>query len=219
MGNEKEEKKIQKVEDKEEVHRAAGPMEEEKKIQKVEEKKEEVHRAAGPMEDEKKIQKAEEKKEEVHRAAGPMEDEKKIQKVEEKKEEVHRQAGQKEEEKTVAKKESGTTNNGGIAATGSYIQTLSGKGNALPKEALHFFGKRMGYDFSNVRIHTGTEAEQSAKNVNAKAYAVDNNIVFNKGQYNPASADGKKLLAHELTHIVQQKGNDPELLKQGGAAK
>ena len=50
----------------------------------------------------------------------------------------------------------------GLAATGAYIQSLSGKGSPLPKDALHFFGKRMDYDFSSVKIHTNTEAEQSA---------------------------------------------------------
>lgn len=64
----------------------------------------------------------------------------------------------------------------------------------------------MDHDFSRVRIHTGTEAGQSAKAVNAKAYTVDNHIVFNDEQYNSASQDGKKLLAHELAHVVQNNG-------------
>lgn len=62
----------------------------------------------------------------------------------------------------------------------------------------------MGYDFSNVKIHTDTAAAASAKAINAKAYSYGNNIVFNDGQYNTASFEGKKLLAHELTHYVQQ---------------
>ena len=62
----------------------------------------------------------------------------------------------------------------------------------------------MGYDFSNVKVHTDKEAVESAKAVNAKAYAVGNNVVFNEGQYNDESSEGKKLMAHELTHVLQQ---------------
>ncbi len=195
------------------VNRSAA--EEEKKIQKAEDKKEEVHRQPDHKEEEKKIQKMENKKEEeVHRQPDHKDEEKKIQKAEEKKEEeVHRQADHKEEEKKIDKKESSTAS-AGLAATGTYIQSLNGKGSILPKDAQHFFGNKMGYDFSGVKIHTDTEAEKSAKNVNAKAYAVDNHIVFNKGQYNPATADGKKLLAHELTHVIQQKENTPDILSR-----
>jgi Domain of unknown function (DUF4157) len=207
------------------VNRISSEKEDEKKIQKTEEKKEDLHRLPDQQE-EKKLQKTEDKKEEIHREAGNKEEEKKLQKMEEKKEEVHRQpdhpeekklqkAGdKKEEEKTIAKKENSTAGGSGVTSTGSYIRSLGGKGNTLPKDSIHFFGERMGYNFSNVRIHTGTDAERSAKEVNAKAYTVDNNIVFNKGQYNPASADGKKLLAHELTHVVQQEGNSNGLVSR-----
>lgn len=173
--------------------------EEEKKLQKVEDKKEEKIQRATDKKEEEKIQRQPEKKEE----------EKKILKMEDKKEEkdVHRAADKKEEEKKLSTKEATTSAaNNKATAVSSYIGSLDGKGTALPKESQHFFGERMGYDFSHVRVHTGTEAEQSAKEVNAKAYAVDNNIVFNKGQYNPSSEEGKKLLAHELTHVAQNSG-------------
>ena len=200
------------------VRRLAGPVEEEKKVQKMDDKKEEkqVHRQAGPAEEEKKVQKMDDKKEEkeVHRQAGPGEEEKKVQKMDDKKEkEVHRQSDNKEEEKTVAKKDDGAGGNG-AQVTGAYIQSLGAKGHALPDNAQQFFGERIGYNFSQVKIHTGTEAEQSAKEINAKAYTIDNNIVFNKGQYNPASAEGKSLLAHELTHVVQQQGNEKNVLNR-----
>jgi hypothetical protein len=74
-----------------------------------------------------------------------------------------------------------------------------------------FFSSRIGYDFSQVRLHTDKEAAESAKSVNAKAYTIGHNIVFNEGQYNTESQDGKRLLAHELTHVVQQKGGENEL--------
>jgi hypothetical protein len=150
----------------------------------------------------------------VNRQPGSKEEEKKIQKMDDKKEvedkkeekEVHRVADKKEEEKKLSKKETTATASGKASNVNAYIHSLDGKGAALAEETQHFFGERMGYDFSHVRIHAGTEAEQSAKEVNAKAYTTDNHIVFNKGQYNPSSEEGKKLLAHELTHVVQNSG-------------
>ena len=66
---------------------------------------------------------------------------------------------------------------------------------------------RFGYDFSSVRIHTGEMRCQSANSVNALAYAVGNDIVFGEGQYQPNSLQGSRLLAHELTHVMQQKSS------------
>jgi hypothetical protein len=207
-----EEKKVQKVEEKkeEESIQKLEDKKEEKEVHKQdEEKKEEkeVHKVAGKKE-KQGVQKMGDKEEEktVQKLAEPKEEEKKIQKAADKQEEkpLHRKADNTEEEKKLDKKERTASHNNAAAAS-AYIHSLDGKGTSLPEETLQFFSKRMGYDFSEVKIHTGTEAEQSAKSVNAKAYAVDNHIVFNKGQYNPGSEEGKKLLAHELTHIVQNK--------------
>ncbi len=71
--------------------------------------------------------------------------------------------------------------------TGNYLNNLHGKGTALPQQAQEFFGDRMGQDFSGVKIHTGTEAAQSASAINAQAYAYENHIVFNEGKYNTQS--------------------------------
>ena len=63
---------------------------------------------------------------------------------------------------------------------------------------------RFGYDFGGVRVHTGTEAAQSARSIQARAYTRNRDVVFDSGSYAPKSPEGKKLLAHELTHVVQQ---------------
>ncbi len=63
---------------------------------------------------------------------------------------------------------------------------------------------RFGHDFSRVRVHTGSKAVTSATTVNALAYTVGRDVVFGAGQYAPNTSDGKRLLAHELTHVVQQ---------------
>lgn len=63
----------------------------------------------------------------------------------------------------------------------------------------------MGSQFGDVRVHTGGAAAESAKSVNAHAYTVGNDIVFNDGAYDPSSPGGMKTIAHELTHVVQQR--------------
>ena len=112
-----------------------------------------------------------------------------------------------EEEKSLQRKE----NNGQGSAAGpdleNYLGSLNGIGQPLPAEERSFYEPRLGYDFSSVRIHTGTTAARSAQSINALAYTSGNNIVFNNGQYAPQTANGKKLLAHELTHVVQQQSN------------
>jgi hypothetical protein len=64
---------------------------------------------------------------------------------------------------------------------------------------------RLGHDFGDVRVHTGTQAHRSAMSVQAQAYTVGSDIVFADGRYEPGSDSGKRLLAHELTHVVQQR--------------
>src|ERR1700682_36990 len=63
---------------------------------------------------------------------------------------------------------------------------------------------RFGYDFSRVRVHDGAEAEESAHDANAEAYTAGHHVVFGAGRYSPGTHGGKRLLAHELTHVVQQ---------------
>ena len=68
---------------------------------------------------------------------------------------------------------------------------------------------RFGQDFSAVRVHTDVSAQRSADEVNALAYTVGPHIAFGAGQYSPSTASGQQLLAHELTHVVQQRSVDP----------
>lgn len=110
------------------------------------------------------------------------------------------------EEKKMHRKESGDEREEVAAGTENYINTLSG-GKPLTQNERSFFEPRFGHDFSNVQLHTDTAANESAKNINALAYTHGNNIVFGPDQYQPDSDAGKKLLAHELTHVVQQNGN------------
>ncbi len=86
----------------------------------------------------------------------------------------------------------------------SYVGSLSGSGQPLPNEVRNFYEPRFGYDFSNVKVHTDGVAAKSAQLINALAYTSGNNIVFNNGQYSPNTDSGKRLMGHELTHVVQQ---------------
>jgi len=63
---------------------------------------------------------------------------------------------------------------------------------------------RFGHDFSQVRVHSGSDAEQSAQDVHANAYTVGHNIVFGTGRFAPGTYEGRRLIAHELTHTIQQ---------------
>jgi len=114
---------------------------------------------------------------------------------------VQRQA-EDEEEETLQTKAAPTPTVG--ATTHAKIQSLKGGGQPLPPNQRTFYESRLGHDFSGVRIHAGTQAADTAQSVQAKAFTLGNNIVFNTGQYSPNNQKGKKLLAHELTHVVQQ---------------
>ena len=77
-------------------------------------------------------------------------------------------------------------------------------GQPLPESMRAYFEPRFVYDFSEVRIHTDNQASRSAQAMNAVAYTVGTDIVFARGEYAPATSAGKRLLAHELAHVVQQ---------------
>lgn len=89
-------------------------------------------------------------------------------------------------------------------APASVDQVLASSGRPLDTAVRQDMGQRFNYDFSRVRIHSDTAAEQSARDVSANAYTVGHNIVFDAGQYAPGTPQGRHLLAHELTHVVQQ---------------
>lgn len=92
------------------------------------------------------------------------------------------------------------------SAPASVERVLGQSGTPLEPALRADMERRFGHDFSAVRIHRGGEADRSARDVNALAYTVGRNIVFGDGQYAPASQAGRRLLAHELTHVVQQGG-------------
>lgn len=78
-------------------------------------------------------------------------------------------------------------------------------GSPLDSDTRSEMEGRLGHDFGDVRIHTDAQAGASAKSVQAQAYTVGNHVVFGEGTFQPSSDQGKRTLAHELTHVVQQR--------------
>lgn len=117
---------------------------------------------------------------------------------------IQRKCQHCEDEEKLQRKENGSGAINAGSGLDNYVSTLSSSGQALSAKDRQFFEPRFGQDFSNVRIHTDTGAARSAQSINALAYTTGNHIVFNTGQYSPESDKGKKLIAHELTHVVQQ---------------
>jgi hypothetical protein len=92
-------------------------------------------------------------------------------------------------------------------APDSVDQVLTSPGTPLESTLRHDMEQRFGFDFSQVRVHTDKAAEQSVREVNANAYTVGHHIAFGRGHYLPGTVNGDRLLAHELTHVVQQDSN------------
>jgi|SRR6056297_124798 len=84
------------------------------------------------------------------------------------------------------------------------IESSKGKGSPLDTSTNREMSQKIGHDFSGVRIHTGSKSKDMNQSLGARAFTVGNDIFFNSNQYSPESRSGKRLLAHELVHTVQQ---------------
>jgi hypothetical protein len=109
---------------------------------------------------------------------------------------------------------SASTGNSLIDAPGIVERLLESSGRPLDQESRAFFEPRFGRDFGDVRIHTGAEAAESARSINALAYTAGSDIVFAHGRYSPHSEDGKRLLAHELAHTTQQSSRVSTIIRR-----
>jgi hypothetical protein len=84
-------------------------------------------------------------------------------------------------------------------------EVVSQRGSPLDPATRQSMEQAVGHDFGNVEVHTDAKAADSARSVQAQAYTVGNHIVFGEGRYQPATPEGRRTLAHELTHVVQQR--------------
>ena len=94
------------------------------------------------------------------------------------------------------------------------IQSTKGSGNPMARETKSFMESRFGQDFSGVRVHHGDYAAQMSRELNAQAFTTGRDIYFSSGKYAPESSEGKRLLAHELTHVVQQGASGSAIRKK-----
>lgn len=94
------------------------------------------------------------------------------------------------------------------------IQASKGNGSPLHQETADFMGSRIGGDFSQVRVHTDADSAEMNRRINAHAFTIDEDIFFNTGKFDTTSREGKRLLAHELTHVVQQKGGTENFIQR-----
>jgi Domain of unknown function (DUF4157) len=104
----------------------------------------------------------------------------------------------------VIRRRAATGDGGGMARRGVESAPSFGGGRPLEDPARNFMEARFARDFTAVRIHTDGEAAASARALNARAYTLGRDIVFASGEYLPESGEGRRLLAHELAHVVQQ---------------
>ena len=89
------------------------------------------------------------------------------------------------------------------------IHSQRGSGGQLDSNVANTMSQQMGYDFSDVSVHTDANADRVSRSIGARAFTTGSDIFFKEGEYNPGSSEGQNLLAHELTHVVQQGGNAP----------
>ena len=123
---------------------------------------------------------------------------------------VNRNCVDCKDEETVQKKETRAQIAAGVAP-GIVQEALHSPGRPLDPASRAYFEPRFKHDFSRVRIHTEPRAADVARNLAARAFTVGEHIVFGGNQYEPDGANGARLLAHELTHVVQQSGDGTEV--------
>lgn len=129
-------------------------------------------------------------------------------------EQIHRQPTEEEkEDETLEAKSLPSQTPTIVSGVETKLNALRGGGQPLLPSTRMFFEPRFSYDFSSVRIHTDALAVDTTRALNARAFTFGRHIAFGEGQYVPGTAEGRQLLAHELTHVIQQ-GGDQRLMRQ-----
>jgi uncharacterized protein DUF4157 len=132
--------------------------------------------------------------------------------------EIQRMCPECEKEKEgMVQQKSEATGATASSSLSSRIESSAGKGESLPQKTLHEMQSSFGVNFRHVNIHTDSSSAQMNKELNAQAFTHGSDIYFNSGKYNPETSSGKLLLAHELTHVVQQQPETVSLTRIGTA--
>ena len=120
-----------------------------------------------------------------------------------------------EHDEKVQRKASGP----GIGVPERAVAATRSAGEPLDRETRAFMEPRFGFDFSKVRIHSDADAAHAARSIKARAYTIGSDITFGVGQYSPRTQEGQRLLAHELTHVVQQRGGSSMVQRVPGPSE
>ncbi len=199
-----EEPTVQKAEKVEEE--PIQKVEEEEPVQKQEEEEEE-----GPVQKQEEEEMAQPKKEEEESVQKQEEEEEESMQMKEEEEEESVQKQEEEEEMLQTKRNGNTQSNHSIE---SKLKSRKGFGNKLSGKTKNVMESGFGADFSGVNIHTDSKAVEMSKELGAQAFTHGKDVYFNEGKYNPNTKEGKHLLAHELTHCIQQ---DPNTIRKKDA--
>ena len=115
------------------------------------------------------------------------------------------------EEETLRCKQAGTAVSTGAAAASMATNAVARGGMAMPGDLRRYFEPRFGVDFSGVRFHLGHEAQRASKALQARAFTIGPDIAFGHGEFAPHSLTGRRLIAHEMAHVVQQGRHGPAI--------
>lgn len=174
----------------------------------MKDKEEKTAQKTDKQEEQNPVQKASQEEDKPLKNADKQEENQKVQKQAAEEEEpvqAKHEEDQKDEHPPIMhqKKAVGPAQTSDMA---EQIKNTKGNGRPLSERTARQMEKAFDADFSRVVIHTDSEAETLNQEMHSLAFTTGNDIYFAKGQYNPDSSAGKKLLAHELTHVIQQTG-------------
>ncbi|MEM7084577.1 MAG: DUF4157 domain-containing protein [Bacteroidota bacterium] len=178
------------------IQKMGGAEEKEEPVQKADEKEEEP---VQKMEEEEETMQMKEEEEEAMQMK--EEEEETLQQKAEEEEPVQKM--EEEEEAVQAKSNGSDTKNANVETK---LKKSKGGGHKMKGDILTEMEQGFGADFSHINIHTGADAQAMSEQLGAQAFTSGNDVYFNQGKYDPSTKEGKHLLAHELTHTIQQKG-------------
>ena len=212
-------REVQMMEEKEPAAKREVQMMEEKEpaakreVQRSEEKEPAAKREVQMMEEKEPAAKREVQRSEEKEPAAKRE----VQMMEEKEPAAKREVQKMEEKEPQAKNDTATESaNMDVSAA---IDRERAGGKKMDESTRAFMEQRFGADFDEVRIHDDPEAARISKELGAQAFAIGEDVFFNTGKYNPDTNEGKRLLAHELTHTIQQSGKKGKKGKEAKTSK
>lgn len=204
---EEEEKPLQMKTEEEEEPIQMQAEEEEEPIQMQTQEEEEPIQMQSQEEEEPLQMKTQEEEEPVQMQAEEEEEPIQMQTQEEEEEEpLQMKTEEEEEEKEPIQMKAQAQPQTATSQVSNRIKETSGKGQALSEKTRAEMEQAFGVNFNGVNIHTDSEAVQLSQELGAQAFTHGKDVYFNSGKFSPENSEGKRLLAHELTHVVQQQG-------------